>query len=114
MPKGLYITGTVPGSGKSVVVLGIMEMFSGHGRKAGFFRPVIYPGENGDSLIRLLSTRYVIEGAEDEMYGYPSEKVREFIADERINDLYSHILEKYKALESRCDLVVCAGTDFTA
>lgn len=114
MPKGLYITGTVPGSGKSVVVLGIMEMFSGHGRKAGFFRPVIYPGENGDSLIRLLSTRYVIEGAEDEMYGYTSEKVREFIADGRINELYSHILEKYKILESRCDLVVCTGTDFTA
>lgn len=114
MPKGLYITGTVPGSGKSVVVLGIMEMFSGHGRKAGFFRPVTYPGEHGDSLIRLLSTRYVIEGSEDEMYGYPSEKVREFIADGRLNELYSHILEKYKILESRCDLVVCAGTDFTA
>ncbi len=114
MPKGLYITGTVPGSGKSVIVLGIMEMFSGHGRKAGFFRPVIYPGENGDSLIRLLSTRYVIKGAEDEMYGYSSEKVREFIADGRLNELYSHILEKYKRLESRCDIVVCAGTDFTA
>jgi phosphate acetyltransferase len=114
MPKGLYITGTVPGSGKSVVVLGIMEMLSGHGRKAGFFRPVIYPGEDGDSLIRLISTRYAIKGAADEMYGCTSEKVREFIADERINDLYSHILEKYKILESRCDLVVCAGTDFTA
>jgi phosphate acetyltransferase len=114
MPKGLYITGTVPRSGKSVVVLGIMEMLSGHGRKTGFFRPVSYPGENGDSLIRLLSTRYAIEVAANEMYGCTSEKVREFIADERINDLYSHILEKYKRLETRCDFVVCAGTDFTA
>jgi phosphate acetyltransferase len=114
MPKGLYITGTVPRSGKSVVVLGIMEMLSGHGRKAGFFRPVIYPGEDGDSLIRLISTRYAIEGAADEMFGCTSEEVREFIAEGRINDLYSHILEKYKRLETRCDFVVCAGTDFTA
>ncbi len=114
MPKGLYITGTVPRSGKSVVVLGIMEMLSGHGRKTGFFRPVSYPGENGDSLIRLLSTRYAIEGSADEMYGRSLEEVRKFIAEERLNELYSYILEKYKKLESRCDFVVCAGTDFTA
>ncbi|RJQ55737.1 MAG: phosphate acetyltransferase [Nitrospiraceae bacterium] len=114
MPKGLYITGTVPGSGKSVVVLGMMEMLSGHGRKTGFFRPVIYPGENGDSLIRLLSTRYALEGAADEMYGCAFEEVRKFIANGRINDLYSLILEKYKKLESRCDFIICAGTDYTA
>ncbi|MBI5740006.1 MAG: phosphate acetyltransferase [Nitrospirae bacterium] len=114
MPKGLYITGTVPRSGKSVVVLGIMEMLSGHGRKAGFFRPVIYPGKNGDSLISLISRRYALEGAADEMYGCTSEEVREFIAGGRINELYSHVLEKYKRLEARCDFVVCAGTDFTA
>ena len=63
MSKGLYITGTEPKSGKSVVALGLMEMLSGHGRKTGFFRPIIYPGENGDSLINLLSTRHAIEGA---------------------------------------------------
>lgn len=114
MSKGLYITGTGPGSGKSVVVLGIMEMLSGRGRKTGFFRPVIYPVENGDSLIRLLSTRYPVEFAADEMYGCAFEEVREFIANGHINDLYSRILEKYKKLESRCDFVLCAGTDFTA
>ncbi|RJQ16102.1 MAG: phosphate acetyltransferase [Nitrospiraceae bacterium] len=114
MPKGLYITGTVPRSGKSVVVLGIMEMLSGHGRKPGFFRPVIYPGEDGDSLLRLISTRYALECAADEMFGCTSEEVREFIAEGRINDLYSHVLEKYKRLEARCDFIVCAGTDFTA
>ncbi|MBI4688304.1 MAG: phosphate acetyltransferase [Nitrospirae bacterium] len=114
MSKGLYITGTEPRSGKSVVVLGIMEMLSGYGRKTAFFRPVIYPGENGDGLISLLSKRYAIEGRADEMYGYTFEEVREFISNGRINELYSRILEKYKALESRCDFVLCAGTDFTA
>lgn len=113
MSKGLYITGIESKSGKSVVALGLMEMLSGHGRKTGFFRPVIYPGENGDSLINLLSTRHAIEGAADEMYGFTFDEARKYIADNRLNDLYSHILEKYKKLESRCDFVVCIGTDFS-
>lgn len=38
MGKGIYSTSAEPRSGKSVVVLGIMEMLAGQRRKTGFFR----------------------------------------------------------------------------
>ncbi|MGD8672113.1 MAG: AAA family ATPase, partial [Thiogranum sp.] len=40
MAQNIYITGAEQGSGKSVVVLAMMETLSGHGDTPGFFRPV--------------------------------------------------------------------------
>jgi phosphotransacetylase len=45
MTQGLYIVGTGPRSGKSIVVLGMMELLVSQGRKIGYFRPVAH--ENG-------------------------------------------------------------------
>ena len=44
MSNSIYITGMGPGSGKSVVVLGVMELLARHGRKIGFFRPLVEEG----------------------------------------------------------------------
>ena len=41
MSEGVYISGTGPAAGKSVVVIGVMELLARHGRKIGFFRPVV-------------------------------------------------------------------------
>ncbi len=50
MPHSLYIAGAEPQSGKSVVILGMMELLSGQGRKVGFFRPVIWTDEGHDKF----------------------------------------------------------------
>lgn len=39
--KSIYIVGSEPRSGKSVVLLGIMELLSRQVQKLGFFRPII-------------------------------------------------------------------------
>ena len=44
MLKNLYIVAIEPGSGKSLVRLGIMELLSKRIHKLGFFRPVIHGG----------------------------------------------------------------------
>ena len=60
MSKGIYITGTGPRSGKSVVVLGVMELLAQHGRKIGFFRPVVDKDAISDHLVALVMSRYDI------------------------------------------------------
>ena len=50
MSQGVYIAGTEAQNGKSVVVLALMEHLAGHGRKAGFFRPVIRMKKAGTVL----------------------------------------------------------------
>jgi acetate kinase len=55
MSQGIYITGGEPGSGKSVVVLGIMEMLAGHSGKVRFFRPVVRDAQKPDKPVNDLS-----------------------------------------------------------
>jgi len=113
MTQGLYIAGTGPKSGKSVVVLGMMELLSAQGRKVGFFRPIIRTNEGPDTVIDLTANRFNLEHQHDAMYGCAYETARELIASGKIDELHTRILEKYKALESRCEFVLCLGTDFT-
>ena len=60
MSNSIYIAGMGPGSGKSVVVLGVMELLARHGRKIGFFRPVVEEGASADHLVALVTSRYDI------------------------------------------------------
>ena len=39
--KSIYIFGSEPQTGKSVVLLGIMELLSRHVQKLSFFRPLV-------------------------------------------------------------------------
>jgi phosphate acetyltransferase len=113
MTQGIYIAGTEARNGKSVVVLAMMEHLIGHGRKVGFFRPVIRNEDDRDNLIHLVQNRYGLEFSYEAMHGCTYEVARKLIATGKMNSLYSMILEKYKSLEEQCDVLLCAGTDYT-
>ena len=114
MAENLYISGAERGSGKSVIVLAMMEFLSGHGGRVGFFRPVIRSGEQRDELIHLIAERYRLDIPYEAMYGCSSELARELIAANRYDELLKTILVKYRDLQSSCDRVLCAGTDYRA
>ncbi|HOV87773.1 MAG TPA: phosphate acetyltransferase [Syntrophobacteraceae bacterium] len=112
MSRNLFITGMGPGSGKSAVVLGMMEMLARHGRKLGFFRPVVEGGANPDPLSALVKSRYPVVSTGEHMFGVDYRTARDLIAEESLEELYSRILEKYAALAGECDFVLCVGTDY--
>jgi phosphate acetyltransferase len=113
MPRNLYIAAAEPRSGKSLVVVGVLEFLAGKGGRLGFFRPVIRTEEVPDMLISLVRSRYSLDLPYDAMFGCTHETARELILEGRYDDLLGRILEKYRALESHCDFIVCAGTDYT-
>lgn len=113
MVKALYIAGTEPRSGKSVVVFGIVDMLSGKMGKVGLFRPILSTEKQPDSIIHLISQRYDLAIPYERMYGCTYELAREMLAQDRQEDLLKLIMEKYKALEKECDIIVCVGSDFT-
>lgn len=113
MARSLYIAGIEPRSGKSVVALGIMESLSRRIRKVGYFRPIISSGKKLDNNIQLIQRRYNLSLAYEEMYAYPHEEARAMTVDGRSAALFADILNKFKNLESKCDFVLCEGTDFT-
>jgi phosphate acetyltransferase len=111
MAQCIYITGAEPWSGKSVVVLGLMEWLWNQGRTVGFFRPVITSEDQPDRLIHLILARYGSRFPYVAMYGCTHEQALDLVGGERQDALFELILDKYKALEQQCDVIVCVGTD---
>ena len=63
MINGLYIAAMEPNSGKSLVVLGVVELLSRRVQKLGFFRPVVHGDPKADSHIQLIDGRYTLGAA---------------------------------------------------
>src|SRR5512144_1842000 len=113
MPKSIYITSLEPGSGKAVVALGFMEQLSLRFEKVGIFRPVIEGGSAADRIIELMAAQYRIPLPTGDLSGVTMAEATPLLAAGKYDDLYGRILERYKALEAKCDMVLCVGTDYT-
>ncbi len=113
MTQDLYVTGAEQGSGKSVIVLAMMEYFSGNTGKVGIFRPVIRSDEQHDQLLHLITQRYRIDSAYEDLYGCSSDAARQLIAEDRYDELLKQILGKYRQLQKKYDRVLCVGTDYS-
>lgn len=111
MPQCIYITGSEAQSGKSVVVLGLLEWLWNQGRTVGFFRPVIGSENQPDRLIHVVLARYGSRFPYVAMYGCTHEQALDLVGGDSQEALFKLILDKYKALEQQCDVVVCVGTD---
>jgi len=110
--KSIYVFGAEPQAGKSVVLLGIMELLSRHVQKLGFFRPLVRQEGTNDDAIRLISDRYHLPFPNRIKYGITYEKASALVAEEKYGEVLTRILEEYGPLESGCDVVVCLGTGF--
>ena len=42
MAKGIYVSATTPGSGKSLIALGLADTLHRHADRIGFFKPVVH------------------------------------------------------------------------
>ncbi len=112
MSNNLYIAAAEARAGKSLIALGFMELLSRHVKKIGFFRPIIRSEKEKDSHIRLISERYNLPFAYEEMYGITGNEAIELVQSGDQGALHSGIVDKYKNLEKKCDFILCEGTDF--
>jgi len=110
--KSIYVFGAEPQAGKSVVLLGIMELLSRHVQRLGFFRPLVREEGTKDGAINLISSRYHLPFPNRIKYGMTYERARALVGEEKYDELLKRILQEYRSLESECDVVVCLGTGF--
>ncbi|HMK43136.1 MAG TPA: phosphate acetyltransferase [Dissulfurispiraceae bacterium] len=113
MAQGIYVASAEPRTDKAIVVLGMMELLWHQSQKIGFFRPIIRDEVDRDPLIHLIKSRYNLKFTYDDMYGYTHDIARDMLAADRYDEFQKLVIEKYKKLEDRCDIVLIAGTDFT-
>ena len=110
--QSIYIAGAGSGSGKSVVVLGFMELLSAINRRVGFFRPIVSGNPRDDNLTSLIRDRYDLPFPAEQLYGCTAQMARELTATGHYDELLKLILNKYMLLDEKCDIVLCAGTDY--
>jgi phosphate acetyltransferase len=113
MLKSLYIATTAPRSGKSLVVLGLMELLSRRVEKLGFFRPVIRKTETPDNDTELVRRRYKLKLPYESLHAMTHEEARACVKEGKSAELLERVFVRYKELERQCDFIVCEGTDLT-
>ncbi|MGL1930982.1 MAG: phosphate acetyltransferase [Desulfotalea sp.] len=114
MSQNLYITATEERSGKSVIVLGVMQLLMKKVHKVAFYRPIISDTEIGDedSDISLVIDHFALDLNYEDSYGCTLSKAYELINAGKEDQLHDLILKKYKNLEADHDFILCEGTDF--
>jgi phosphate acetyltransferase len=114
MPNNLYITATEERSGKSVIVLGVMQMLKKELHRVALFRPIINdPTEDSeDQDISLILNYFNLDLDYEASYGCTLRVAYELINSGREDDLHDLILKKYSQLVEGYDFVLIEGTDF--
>ncbi len=114
MYKSLYITATESRSGKSAIVLGMMQLLTRNMGKVAFFRPIINEPifDDKDHDIDLMLSHFKLKQPYTDTFAYTLDEARHFINSGQRNVLISNILEKFHTVAENHDFVLCEGTDF--
>lgn len=104
----IYITSSEGHSGKSSIALGVLDTLSHGVERVGVFRPVARSSEKRDYVLELLLGHDGVELDYDECVGVTYEEVHQ-----DPDAALSRIVERFKAVERKCDAVVIVGSDYT-
>lgn len=114
MSKSVYITSLEAQGGKTSVALAFMEQLSGRVERPCLFRPIVADNVSSDRLIALITSLYDLPFSLDEMYGISASEGGALLDAGQYEELYSRVLSRYKALESRSDFIICVGTNYSS
>jgi len=106
--QSIYITSTEGLSGKSTIVLGVLDALSRSTPRVGVFRAIARSIDERDYVLEMLLDHIGVDLDYEEAVGVTYDDVR--------NDpdaALSRIVERFKAVEAKCDAVVVVGSDFT-
>lgn len=116
MTQAIYIATLESHSGKSLVVLGLMQLLLGKMAKVGYFRPVIDDVKEGtiDNHINTVISHFGLDIAAEDAFALTQSQVVDMFNDGRQGDILDTIIAKYKQLEERFDFILVEGSDFSS
>jgi phosphate acetyltransferase len=108
MSRSLYITSAEGNTGKSTVVLGLLDALRESGRQVGVFRPVSRAGAAPDYILELLLTFLGDSGDPSRLIGTTYEAVH---ADPE--SALSTIVARFRAVARENEVTIILGSDYT-
>ena len=114
MDTGIYITNTERRTGKSLVALGVMKLMLSKVSKVGYFRPIIsdFPHGKRDNHIETMLSFFNLDMEYKEAYGFTMSQVVKYKNLGQEDRLIEKIIEQYKNIEKKFDVVLVEGSDF--
>ncbi|WP_082574890.1 phosphate acetyltransferase [Arthrobacter sp. Soil763] len=112
MAKGIYVSATTPGSGKSLIALGLADTLHRHADRIGFFKPVVHGRTDADPMVSLMKSRF---GLDDDRCrsGLTFAEVRGLLAEGKREEIDARCVEIFAEMSRHCDVVIIEGTDLT-
>jgi phosphate acetyltransferase len=104
----VYITSVEGHSGKSAIALGVLDTLLRGVERVGVFRPVTRSTDERDFVLELLLAHDGVDLEYDEVVGTTYEQLHD-----DPEAAMARIVDRYKAIERRCDTVVIVGSDYT-
>lgn len=116
MAKTIFIASAEPGSGKSLVTIGLVNMLLCKTQKIGFFKPVINtdPKEKKDIHIETVLEYFKLPIKYEDAYAFTRQEALEYIERESRGEMIDTIINKFKKIEESYDFTVLEGSDFTS
>ena len=113
MAKGIYVSATTPGSGKSLIALGLADTLHRHADRIGFFKPVVNGHDAAsDPMVALMKARFDLD--DDRCRGgLTFAEVRSLLAEGNREEIDSRCVEIFAEMARHCDVVIVEGTDLT-
>ena len=116
MSKNIFIASAEPGSGKSLVTIGLVNMLLCKAQKIGFFKPVINADadEKKDVHTQTILEHFKLPIKFEDAYAFTRREAMKFIENERQGEMIDTIIHKFKQIEEHYDFTVLEGSDFTS
>ena len=114
MTSSLYLSTTEPRSGKSLVVLGVLDLILKKTTRIAYFRPIIQDPIHGkhDNNIDLVLENFHLQQRYRDSFGLYLHEAVTLASQGKIDRVLDRVLSKYKALADRVDFILCEGSDY--
>jgi phosphate acetyltransferase len=114
MTSSLYLSTTEPRSGKSLVVLGILDLILKKTTRIAYFRPIIQDPIDGkhDNNIDLVLENFHLQQSYQDSFGLYLHEAVTLASQGELDRVLDRILGKYRLLADRVDFIFCEGSDY--
>ncbi len=114
MSKNVFVATSEPYCGKSIIVLGLVNMLLGKTKKVGYFKPIIDadPGEKKDDHIATVTEYFGLSVNFEDTFAFTRSQALQMIQNKNQGEMIDVIISKFKKLEDTYDFTVVEGSDF--
>lgn len=113
MSRGIYVSATTPGSGKTLVSLGLADALHRRADRIGFFRPITSAQDpEKDPTVAMLRRMYQLDPQVCRA-GMTSAEARALMASGRREEIDARAVEIFSEIAKLADVIIVEGTDLT-